>query len=59
MENSPINKIKECIDNLENKNFNIYFFTIDTKGVPSDSLTRHFCYLRHNITIKFWYKKEI
>lgn len=39
MENNPINKIKECIDNLENNNFNIYFFTIDTKGVPSGYLS--------------------
>ena len=31
MENNPINKIKECIENIENKNFNVYFYTIDSK----------------------------
>lgn len=39
MENNPINKIKECIQNLSEKTFNIYFFTIDTKGVPSGYLS--------------------
>lgn len=35
MENNPINKIKECIENIENKNFNVYFYTIDSKGAPN------------------------
>ena len=39
MENNPINRIKECIKNLDEKTFNIYFFTIDTKGVPSGYLS--------------------
>lgn len=30
-----LEKIKESIDKIENKNFGIYFFTIDTKGNPT------------------------
>lgn len=35
MENNPINKLKECISDIENKNFNIFFYTIDSKGAPN------------------------
>lgn len=39
MEINPINRIKKCIEDLNNKTFNVYFFTIDTKGVPSGYLS--------------------
>lgn len=35
MENNPILRIKENIENINNKSFNIYFFTIDSKGAPN------------------------
>ena len=54
MENNHINKIKECIENLNNKNFNIFFFTIDTKGVPSGYLSYIYdtAYTLHNLGYK-------
>lgn len=30
-----INQIKTVLENLENKNFNLYFFTLDSKGNPT------------------------
>ncbi len=30
-----ITQLKSVLDNLENKNFNLYFFTLDTKGNPT------------------------
>ena len=33
--NNPASKIKECLEKMENKSFNIYFFTIDSKGSPT------------------------
>ena len=33
-----LNKIKEEIKKSEDKDFNVYFYVIDTKGVPSGSL---------------------
>lgn len=30
-----INQVKEVLVNLESKNFNLYFFTLDTKGNPT------------------------
>ena len=32
---SQITQLKEVIGNLENKNFRLYFFTLDTKGNPT------------------------
>jgi hypothetical protein len=32
---NQINQLKETIGNLDNKNFNLYFFTLDTKGNPT------------------------
>lgn len=32
---NQISQIRIAIDNLENKNFNMYFFTLDTKGNPT------------------------
>ena len=33
-----VEKIQDAIDNLENKNFKLIFFVMDSKGVPSGSL---------------------
>jgi hypothetical protein len=33
-----LNRVNESIDNLNNKNFTIYFFVIDTKGTPNGSI---------------------
>ncbi len=33
--NTQIAQIKIAIENLQNKNFNMYFFTLDTKGNPT------------------------
>jgi hypothetical protein len=30
-----VSQIKSVLENLENKNFNLYFFTLDTKGNPT------------------------
>jgi hypothetical protein len=32
---TQISQLKEVIANLENKNFRLYFFTLDTKGNPT------------------------
>lgn len=37
-EKSTVQKIEEAIQSLQNKEFNVYFFVIDTKGVPTGSL---------------------
>ena len=30
-----LGQVKTVLENLENKNFNLYFFTLDTKGNPT------------------------
>jgi hypothetical protein len=35
MDEKQIEQIKQIINNLDTKNFNIYFFTLDTKGNPT------------------------
>ena len=32
---TQITQLKDVIGNLENKNFKLYFFTLDTKGNPT------------------------
>lgn len=35
---NAINRIKESIERLKSKNFNVYFFVIDTRGVPNSEM---------------------
>jgi len=42
-----INKINEVIEKLKNKNFNIYFFTMDTKGAPSAAVNTHYIWSKY------------
>lgn len=40
--NQQINRINEIIEKLKNKDFNFYFFTMDTKGAPSAAVNTHY-----------------
>ena len=45
--NQQISRIQEIIEKLKNKDFNIYFFTMDTKGAPSAAVNTHYVWSKH------------
>lgn len=44
---NQIAQVKIILDNLENKNFSLYFFTLDTKGNPTAGIANIYEHVKH------------